>query len=263
MPFFVNLNPILQSLIATLFTYFITLLGVACVFFFKKLNQKALDLSLGFAAGVMIASSFWSLLLPSINLSASLGYLVWLFPSLGFILGGIFVILADIFVDKELIRNKKSDTSKRSLLLISAITLHNIPEGLAIGVAFGSIVNGNNDVGLLSACFLTLGVAIQNFPEGASVSLPLLKEGYSKKKSFFYGQASGFVEPIAGVIGALLSVFIKSILPFLLSFAAGCMISVAGRELLPEASKEHKNYATIGLVFGFVLMMALETIFEI
>ena len=259
MEWFVNLNVIIQALLATLFTWGITALGACSVFFFKQMNQKILDLTLGFASGVMIAASFWSLLDPSIELSEELGYVSWLLPGLGFLLGGIFVILADIFLDRMMEKKKVSNPSKkRSILLVSAITLHNIPEGLAIGVAFGSVALGIDGASLVSACLLAIGIGLQNFPEGAGVSLPLRREGYSRKKSFIYGQASGIVEPIAGIIGALLSLFIQSILPFLLSFAAGCMISVVGRELLPESTKENKNYATVGLIVGFIVMMILD-----
>lgn len=259
MEWFVNLNIVIQALLATLFTWGVTALGAMSVFFFKKMNQKVLDLTLGFASGVMLAASFWSLLNPSIELSEELGYISWVLPALGFLFGGVFVILADIFLDKMMQKRNSLDKSKkRSILLISAITLHNIPEGLAIGVAFGSVALGIEGATLVSACLLAIGIGLQNFPEGAGVSLPLRREGYSRTKSFLYGQASGIVEPIAGVLGALLSVLIQSILPFLLAFAAGCMVSVVGRELLPESTKENKNHATIGLIVGFIIMMILD-----
>lgn len=259
MSWFMSLNVVFQAFLATLFTWLITAFGAASVFLFKKLNQKVLDLILGFAAGVMIAASFWSLLNPSIELSERLGYISWLLPGIGFLFGGLFVILADIFLDKMMQKKKQiTKSKKRSILLVSAITMHNIPEGLAIGVAFGCAALSIEGATLVSACLLTIGIGLQNFPEGAGVSLPLRREGYSRTKSFLYGQASGIVEPISGIIGALLVVFIQSILPFLLSFAAGCMISVAGRELLPEASKENKNHATIGLTIGFIIMMILD-----
>ncbi len=260
MEWFINLNIILQAFIATLFTWAVTALGAFSVFFFKKLNQKILDFTLGFASGVMIAASFWSLLNPAIELSDQLGYISWFLPGIGFLAGGIFVILADILLDKVMSKSCSpiNQSKKRSILLVGAITLHNIPEGLAIGVAFGSVALGIEGASVVSACLLTLGIGLQNFPEGAGVSLPLRREGYSRGKSFLYGQASGLVEPIAGVIGAILALFIQSILPFLLSFAAGCMVSVVGRELLPESSKENKNHATIGLIIGFVIMMILD-----
>ena len=259
---FLNLNPVLQALFATLFTWFVTALGAFIVCFFKNINQKALDLLLGFASGVMIAASFWSLLSPSIELSEHLGYIKWLFPSIGFICGGIFVILADKFLDKMMDKKKnnlsKIESKKRSILLVAAVTLHNIPEGLAVGVAFGGVLYGIPEATIISACLLALGIGLQNFPEGAAVSLPLRREGYSIRKSWLYGQASGIVEPIAGVLGALLAIKVQSILPLLLAFSAGAMIGVVGSELIPESTKKHKNMATIGLLMGFMIMMILD-----
>lgn len=258
--FFLNLSPIIQALIATLFTWFLTVLGAFIVCFFKNINQRFLDLLLGFAAGVMIAASFWSLLAPSIELSEQLGYVKWLFPSIGFISGGVFVILADKFLDRMMNRkgNNKSESKKRSILLVLAVTLHNIPEGLAVGVAFGGVMYGIPEATIVSACLIALGIGLQNFPEGAAVSLPLRREGYPINKCIMYGQASGLVEPIAGVLGALLAVTMQSILPFLLAFSAGAMIGVVGAELIPESTKNHKNMATIGLLLGFMLMMILD-----
>ena len=259
---FINLNAIMQALLATLFTWFITALGALIVCFFKSINQKLLDLMLGFASGVMIAASFWSLLAPSIELSEKLGYIKWLLPSVGFISGGIFVIFADKFLEKMLSKKddclEHSSSKRRSVLLVLAVTLHNIPEGLAVGVAFGGIVKGIPEASVISAALLALGIGLQNFPEGAAVSLPLRREGCSIKKSLFYGQASGIVEPIAGVIGALLAVKAQAILPFLLAFSAGAMIGVVGSELIPESTKKSKAMATIGLLFGFMLMMVLD-----
>lgn len=230
------------------------------VCFFKEVNKKALNTILGFSAGVMIAASFWSLLLPSIELSEELGYIAWGLPALGFIFGGLFVLLSDKFLDKTLSDKNsiKKDSLKRSILLVSAITLHNIPEGMSIGVAFGGISSGVSGMTLIGAIMLAIGIGIQNFPEGAAVSLPLRKEGFSRKKSFFIGQASALVEPISAVIGVILVLAVRSILPILLSFAAGAMITVASRELLPESISENKNLSTLGLIFGFVLMMVLD-----
>lgn len=260
MNWFGDLNPILQALIATTFTWGITLLGALVVCFFKEVNKKALNTILGFSAGVMIAASFWSLLLPSIELSEELGYIAWGLPALGFILGGLFVLLSDKFLDKTLSDKNsiKKDSLKRSILLVSAITLHNIPEGMSIGVAFGGISSGVSGMTLIGAIMLAIGIGIQNFPEGAAVSLPLRKEGFSRKKSFFIGQASALVEPISAVIGVILVLAVRSILPILLSFAAGAMITVAARELLPESISENKNLSTLGLISGFVLMMVLD-----
>lgn len=225
------------------------------------MNKKVLNTILGFSSGVMIAASFWSLLAPAIDLSLELGYIVWLLPAIGFIFGSLFVLFSDSFLDKVL-KNRKdlrhADSLKRSILLISAITIHNIPEGMAIGVAFGGISSGVPGVTLIGAIMLAVGIGIQNFPEGAAVSLPLRNEGFSRFKSFMLGQASALVEPISAVIGVILVLTIRSILPFLLSFAAGAMIAVAARELLPESITENKNLATLGLIFGFVLMMVLD-----
>ena len=260
MNWFGDLNPILQALIATTFTWGITLLGALMVCFFKEVNKRALNTILGFSAGVMIAASFWSLLLPSIELSEELGYIAWGLPALGFILGGLFVLLSDKFLDKTLSDKNsiKKDSLKRSILLVSAITLHNIPEGMSIGVAFGGISSGVSGMTLIGAIMLAIGIGIQNFPEGAAVSLPLRKEGFSRKKSFFIGQASALVEPISAVIGVILVLAVRSILPILLAFAAGAMITVAARELLPESISENKNLSTLGLISGFVLMMVLD-----
>lgn len=261
MNWFENLSPIIQALIATTFTWGITALGALMVCFFKNVNKKVLNTILGFSAGVMIAASFWSLLAPSIDLSEELGYIAWLLPVGGFIVGGLFVLLSDKFLDKVL-KNKRSlrsaDSLKRSILLISAITIHNIPEGMSVGVAFGGIASQVPGMTLIGALMLAIGIGIQNFPEGAAVSLPLRNEGFSRFKSFMFGQASALVEPISAVIGVILALTIRSILPFLLSFAAGAMLAVAARELLPESIKENKNLATLGLIFGFALMMVLD-----
>ncbi len=261
MDWFDNLNPAIQALIATIFTWGVTALGAVTVCFFKKVNKKVLNTILGFSAGVMIAASFWSLLAPAIDLSEELGYIAWILPATGFATGGLFVLLSDRFLDKVL--KGKSDLKsavslKRSILLISAITIHNIPEGMAIGVAFGGIASGTPGMSLIAAIMLAVGIGIQNFPEGAAVSLPLRNEGFSRLKSFMWGQASGLVEPIAAVIGVVLVLTVRSILPFLLAFAAGAMIAVAARELLPESIQENKNLATLGLIAGFILMMVLD-----
>lgn len=261
MNWFENQNVIIQALIATIFTWGITALGALTVCFFKNINKKVLSTILGFSAGVMIAASFWSLLSPAIELSEELGYIAWLLPTIGFTTGGLFVLFSDKFLDKVLkekenLRNSKS--LKRSILLVSAITIHNIPEGMAIGVAFGGIASGVPGVSLIGALMLAIGIGIQNFPEGAAVSLPLRNEGFSRFKSFMIGQASALVEPISAVIGAILVLSIRSVLPFLLSFAAGAMIAVVARELLPESIKENKNLATLGLIFGFIVMMILD-----
>lgn len=268
MDWFISLNPVLQGLLATLFTWAITAMGAGIVFFFKKVDKKILNTMLGFGAGVMIAASFWSLLSPAIALCEELGKNAFIVPGIGFFLGGIFIILADKLMDKcsygiitrkkEEVILPKSQQYKKSILLVLAVTLHNIPEGLAVGVAFGGVAVGIPGATLVAAMTLALGIGLQNFPEGAAVSLPLRREGLSRGKSFFYGQASGLVEPIAGVIGVIAAITMRGILPLLLAFSAGAMIAVVGSELLPEAATENKNLTTIGLILGFLVMMVLD-----
>ena len=264
MNFFLSLNPVLQGLIATLFTWSITALGAGVVFFFKDVKKSILNLMLGFGAGVMIAASFWSLLSPAIDLCSELGYNSWFIPSLGFMLGGLFIVLSDKFLDRydfeDLSRfgAKSPKSFKKSILLVLAVTLHNIPEGLAVGVAFGGAALGIPGCTIMSAILLAIGIGLQNFPEGAAVSLPLRREGFSLKRSFFYGQASGLVEPVAGVLGVIMAISMRSILPLLLSFSAGAMIGVVSSELIPEACIENKNLTTIGIIIGFIIMMILD-----
>ena len=266
MDWFIGLNPIWQTLIATVFTWSVTALGALFVCFFKEINKKVLDTMLGFGAGVMIAASFWSLLLPAVKLSESLGQISWLTLAAGFMGGGFFVIFSDKFLDKMLLRRNekfksKQDSRKRSILLVSAITIHNIPEGMAIGIAFASAALNIPNATLVAAISLAFGIGLQNFPEGAAVSLPLRREGYSIKKSFFMGQASALVEPIAGLIGVVAAIVLQNFLPFLLSFAAGAMISVVMAELVPESTRNNKTKATVGLIIGFAVMMIFDMAF--
>ena len=263
MSFIGNLNPVLQALIATLFTWFITLLGAALVFFFKKPNKNVLDAMLGFAAGVMIAASFWSLLSPSIDMAESLNMIPWLVAFIGFFFGGVLLFIGDkIFTVLE--KKKENNSSnqkgfKRSLMLILSITLHNIPEGLAVGVAFGSAAYSLSGATLGAACLLALGIGLQNFPEGTAVSVPLRREGMSRKKAFFYGQLSGIVEPISGVIGALLVLKVRFLLPYLLAFAAGAMIYVVVQELIPGSqTNKKKDLMALFTLVGFSVMMILD-----
>lgn len=268
MEWFSGLNPIIQGLIATIFTWAVTALGAALVFFFKSVDRKILNTMLGFGAGVMIAASFWSLLNPAIELCSILGYSEIVLPATGFLLGGIFIIFADKLMDKysygvvtesnEVSTDSVAQRYKKSILLVTAVTLHNIPEGLAVGVAFGGVAAGIPGATIGAAITLAIGIGLQNFPEGAAVSLPLRREGISTGKSFLYGQLSGVVEPIAGVLGAMAAINIRSMLPFFLAFSAGAMIAVVGSELLPEASIENKKLTTIGLILGFILMMVLD-----
>lgn len=258
-----SLNPIIEALIATIFTWSITALGAALVFMFKKINKNIMDGMLGFAAGVMIAASFFSLLSPSIEMAKSLNMTPWIITTIGFISGGILLFIGDKvynLIDNKLSKEKKENTSlKRSLMLITSITLHNIPEGLAVGVAFGSIIYGLNGATFESAALLALGIGLQNFPEGTAVSVPLRREGFSRKKAFFFGQLSGIVEPISGVIGALLVLKIRLLLPFLLAFAGGAMIYVVIEELVPESqTNEKKDLMALFTLIGFSVMMILD-----
>ena len=258
---FTDLNHITQALIATIFTWSVTALGASLVFFFKKVNKNVMDAMLGFAAGVMIAAAFWSLLSPSIDMAKSLNMNSWIIAFIGFFSGGLLLFVGDkIFNYLDNKKPNKSDSKvKRSLMLILSITLHNIPEGLAVGVAFGSIAYNLEGATLISASLLALGIGLQNFPEGTAVSVPLRREGYSRKKAFFYGQLSGIVEPLSGVIGAFLVISIRYILPFLLAFAAGAMIYVVVEELIPESqSNQKKDLMALFTLIGFSAMMILD-----
>jgi ZIP family zinc transporter len=259
---------VIMALIATLGTWSITALGAATVVFFKSPNPKMLNLMLGFAAGVMIAASFWSLLQPAIEQAeASSSLPAYFVATVGFLCGALFMWGSDKIVSYT--RNRANSTQgepnerlNRIIMLVLSITLHNIPEGLAVGVAFGTLQNSAATAeNLMGAITVALGIGLQNFPEGAAVSIPLRREGYSRRKSFLLGQASGLVEPVSGVIGALLVVYVSAILPFALSFAAGAMILVVVHELIPECQRNQKNQpyaATMGIVLGFAVMMLLD-----
>ena len=218
-----------------------------------------MDAMLGLSGGVMIAASFWSLLSPAIEMANSLKMISWLIVSLGFVSGGLLLFIGDKIFDKISKKRENNSSIKRCLMLIFSITLHNIPEGMAVGIAFGSIAYGLDGATVLSACILALGIGIQNFPEGSAVSLPLRREGYSRFKSFLYGSLSGLVEPIAGVIGALLVLKMRFLLPFLLSFAAGAMIYVVVEEIIPESqTNKKKDLMALFTIFGFLIMMILD-----
>ena len=262
---FLQSSPIAQALMATLFTWFLTALGSGLVFFFTNVDRRILDGMLGFAAGVMIAASFWSLLAPAIEMSADMGVPGYLPAVIGFLAGGLFIWLVDRVLPHLHFGLPTEDAEgvktgwQRSILLVMAITLHNIPEGLAVGVAFGAVGAGISSASMAGAVALALGIGIQNFPEGAAVSIPLYREGLGRFRSFFYGQASGLVEPIAGVIGAAAVYYIRPILPYALAFAAGAMIFVVVEELIPESQLEkHSDIATIATLLGFAVMMALD-----
>ncbi|MBQ8894518.1 MAG: ZIP family metal transporter [Clostridia bacterium] len=250
---------IMMALLATLGTWLVTALGAATVVFFKSPNLKILNLMLGFASGVMIAASFWSLLQPAIERAEGAGDPAWLVATLGFLAGAIFMWGSDQVVCYA--RRQADAQINRIVMLILSITLHNIPEGLAVGVAFGALRNGFTTEALMGAVTIAIGIGLQNFPEGAAVSIPLRREGVSRGKCFLLGQASGMVEPVAGILGALLVVYIEAILPFALSFAAGAMILVAVHELIPECQRDqqiHPYFSTMGIVSGFAVMMLLD-----
>ena len=253
--YILSLNPILQALLATLFTYSITALGASLVLIIKKLNKTFLDGMLGFAGGIMIAASFFSLLMPALDMANELKMNSSIIITIGFIMGGLLLFVGDKIYDLC----DKNKQNKRSFMLMLSITLHNIPEGMAVGVAFGSVIYEINGANLISAWILALGIGLQNFPEGTAISIPLRRDGFSKFKSFFYGQLSGLVEPISGVIGALLVMKIRILLPILLSFAAGAMIYVVVEELIPESQTNKKrDLMAIFTILGFSLMMILD-----
>lgn len=262
---FLQLSPVKQAFLGTCFTWFLTALGAGVVFSFKTINRKVMDGMLGSAAGVMIAASFWSLLAPAIEMVEEAGGIPWIPSLVGFLSGGIFLwsvdkILPHLHPGFPVQEAEGIKTSwQRSVLLVLAITLHNIPEGLAVGVAFGAAAAGHPSASIGAAIALAIGIGIQNFPEGAAVSVPLRREGLSRRKSFMYGQFSGMVEPVAGVLGAFAVIYMQPLLPYALSFAAGAMIYVVAEELIPESQAEkHSDIATIGVMVGFAIMMTLD-----
>ena len=254
----------MQTLLGLLIPLAGTVLGAAMVFFMKNdMNEKVEKLLLGFASGVMIAASVWSLLIPSIDMANEQGKIAWIPASFGFLLGIFFLLLLDSLVphmhlDQQEPEGVKANLKKTTMLVL-AVTLHNIPEGMAVGVTFAGALAGDSGVTMAGAITLAIGIAIQNFPEGTIISMPLKSEGMSKSKAFLYGALSGVVEPIAALLTILLAGILVPILPFLLAFAAGAMIYVVVEELIPEAqSGEHTNIGTIGVAMGFVLMMILD-----
>jgi ZIP family zinc transporter len=262
---FTNQSPVLQALLATCFTWGLTALGASAVFFFRQVNRTLLDGMLGFAAGVMIAASYWSLLAPAIEMAEQTGVPPWIPAAAGFLLGGAFLwgvdaVLPHLHMGEP--REKAegiSTTWRRSVLLVLAITMHNIPEGLAVGVAFGAVASGLGGASLAGAVALALGIGLQNFPEGMAVSVPLRREELSRGRAFWYGQLSGIVEPMAGVLGAAAVLLVQPILPYALAFAAGAMIYVVVEELIPESQLESiTDVATVGAMLGFTVMMVLD-----
>jgi ZIP family zinc transporter len=263
--FFEQFSPVIQSLIATTFTWGVTALGAAGVFLSKEINRKLMDGMLGFAAGIMIAASYWSLLAPSIEISESLGLPAYLPPAVGFMMGGVVLwsidrLLPHLHMGLPISSAEGIKTSwQRSILLVLAITLHNIPEGMAIGVAFGAASAGIPGATVTGAIALALGIGLQNFPEGLAISAPLRREGLSRGKSFWYGQLSAIVEPIGAMIGAAAVISMRQLLPYALAFAAGAMIFVVIEELIPEAEQgQNTDIATAGAMIGFTIMMVLD-----
>lgn len=264
---FLSLGPVTQALLAGCFTWGVTALGASAVFLFKEINKRILNAMLGFAAGVMIAASFWSLLSPAIELSEGGSWPSWVPPLIGFLLGVATLWVMDKVIPHLHMGFPTSEAEgpktswHRSILLVSAITLHNIPEGLAVGVAFGAAYAGIESASIAAAIALAVGIGIQNFPEGAAVSVPLRREGFSRKRSFWYGQLSGVVEPIAAVIGAAVVIVAAPVLPYALAFAAGAMLFVVVEELIPEAQRGGMgmtDLATTGAMLGFAVMMTLD-----
>lgn len=256
---YMNLNYPIQALIASLFTWGITSLGAAVVFLFKKVNKNTMDAMLGLSAGVMLAATFWSLLSPALEMAENLKLISWLIVSLGVLSGGLLLFCGDKIFDRITKKKTNSHSIKRSLMLIFSITLHNIPEGMAIGVAFGSVFYNLEGATLAAAVMLAIGIGIQNFPEGSAVSLPLRREGMSPQKAFFFGMLSGIVEPISAVIGAVLVIKVQVLLPILLSFAGGAMIYVVVQELIPESqTNKKKDLMALFTILGFLLMMIFD-----
>lgn len=265
--FFESINPVLAALLATLFTWGLTALGASVVFFFKEISRKWLDAMLGFTGGVMVAASFWSLLSPSIEMASNNfpPHFEWIPAAVGFALGALFLYLLDKYLPHLHINFKEEEKEgintkwRKTTLLVLAITLHNIPEGLAVGVLFGGVAAGLPGASIGAAVSLAIGIGIQNFPEGIAVAVPLRRNGMSRWKSFQYGQLSAIVEPIAGVLGALLVLYIQPVLPYALAFAAGAMIYVVVEEVIPETQRDkYTDIATLGFIGGFIVMMILD-----
>ena len=258
-----GIDPILAAFYATMFTWLVTAAGASLVFFFKTMNRAVLDGMLGFTGGVMVAASYWSLLAPAIEMSEGEGFTKVIPAASGFLMGALFLFALDKTLPHLHINFKESEGIKspwqRTTLLVLAITLHNIPEGLAVGVLFGGVAAGIPEASIAGAVTLAIGIGIQNFPEGIAVSMPLRRMGMSRKKSFMYGQSSAIVEPIAGVLGAVAVTFFTPILPYALAFAAGAMIFVVVEEVIPETQQDkNTDIATLGFIAGFIVMMSLD-----
>jgi ZIP family zinc transporter len=265
--YFSQFSPVVQALLATTFTWFLTALGASIVLVFKNMSRKWLDFLLGFTGGVMVAASFWSLLTPAIEMSEASypkGW-AWIPAAIGFIIGAGFIYIIDKIIPHLHLNAGMNEsegvktTWDRTILLVLAITLHNIPEGLAVGVSFGAVALGDPHFSMSAAVALAIGIGIQNFPEGIAVAMPLRRQGVSPLKSFWWGQMSALVEPVAGVIGAVAVIYAQPILPYALSFAAGAMLYVVVEEVIPETQRDkYADFATIGFIVGFIIMMALD-----
>lgn len=250
-----TLPPLVLLLIASLFTYLATALGAAVVFCFKSINKRPLDIMLSISAGLMTAAAFWSLITPSTTLSNELWHNNWLTPTIGFLLGGLFVAMSSLIIDKKF---PGADAKKRTILIIGVMPLHNIPEGLAVGVSFSALALNISGCSLSSTLMVALGIGIQNFPDGTTVSVPLYRDGVSKIKAFLISQTSGIMEFFAALIGYFVTIAAQNILPFALSFAAGAMITVVISELIPDIAPENRTIGVFGFIIGFVFMMALD-----
>ena len=258
-----RIDPVWAALLATTFTWFVTAAGASFVFFFKNMNRAVLDGMLGFTGGVMVAASYWSLLAPAIEMSKGEGFQKVIPAAVGFLLGALFLFALDKTLPHLHINFQETEGMKspwqRTTLLVLAITLHNIPEGLAVGVLFGGVAAGIPEASIAGAVTLAIGIGIQNFPEGIAVSMPLRRMGMSRRRSFMYGQSSALVEPIAGVLGAVAVTFFTPILPYALAFAAGAMIFVVVEEVIPETQQDkNTDIATLGFIGGFIVMMSLD-----
>ncbi|MCM1404490.1 MAG: ZIP family metal transporter [Prevotella sp.] len=255
MDFLTQIHPFTLLLFASLFTYLLTALGAAVVFCFKSIHKRSLDFMLSISAGLMTAASVWSLILPATNLADELWHNTWLLPSIGFLLGGLFIVVSGLIIDRKL---PNATDKKRSILIIGVIPLHNIPEGLAVGVSFSGFAMGMAGCSLSSALMIALGIGIQNIPDGTAISVPLYRDGMSKGKAFFFGQISGIMEIIAAIIGYFVTIAVRTILPFFLTFAAGAMITVVISELIPDIAPENRTLGVFGFIVGFTLMMVLD-----
>jgi ZIP family zinc transporter len=264
---FLEQSPMLQALMATTFTWLLTAAGASLVFFFKSMNRQLFDGMLGFTGGVMIAASYWSLLAPAIEITpeSNPGVPIWFPAAAGFLGGALFLFALDKVMPHLHINFPETEKEgvetnlSRTMLLVLAITLHNIPEGLAVGVAFGAVAHGMDGATIGAAIALAIGIGLQNFPEGLAVSMPMRRMGVSRFKSWWYGQLSAIVEPVAGVIGAAAVIYAFPILPYALSFAAGAMIYIVIEEVIPETQLDkYADTSTLGFIGGFIVMMVLD-----